>query len=62
MTSVLKASLAENSAVQKQEMKEGLEEIETASIQLEAVMRNILSYVSNTVLQLAVDIDKRLIR
>ncbi|KAJ9107616.1 hypothetical protein QFC21_001075 [Naganishia friedmannii] len=44
MTSVLKSSLAENSAMQKLEMKEGLEDIENASIQLEAVMRNILSY------------------
>ncbi|KAJ9123140.1 hypothetical protein QFC22_001333 [Naganishia vaughanmartiniae] len=47
MTAVLKSSLNENSAVQKVEMKEGLEDIENASIQLEAVMRNILSYLES---------------
>jgi hypothetical protein len=61
MTSVLKSSLVENSAMQKLEMKEGLEDIENASIQLETVMRNILSYVSQTVLSRPFGIAQRVI-
>lgn len=56
MTSVLKSSLPENSTMQNLEMKGGLEDIENASIQLETVMRNILSYVSQTVLSRPVGI------
>jgi hypothetical protein len=56
MTSVLKSSLPENSAMQNLELKGGLEDIENASIQLETVMRNILSYVSQTVLSRPVGI------
>jgi hypothetical protein len=42
--------------MQNLEMKGGLEDIENASIQLETVMRNILSYVSQTVLSRPVGI------
>ncbi|KAJ9112572.1 hypothetical protein QFC19_000589 [Naganishia cerealis] len=44
LASVLKSSLTDNNTVHKLEFEEGLENIENASIQLEAVIRNILSY------------------
>lgn len=47
MASLLKSSLIGYTIEHKREFEEGLKNVEDASIQLEAVMTNILSYVSS---------------
>jgi hypothetical protein len=47
MASLLKSSLTDYTMEHKREFEEGLKNVEEASIQLEAVMQNILSYVSS---------------
>lgn len=61
MAALLKSSLIGYTIEHKREFEEGLKNVEDASIQLEAVMRNILSYVSTTCSHQATDLQSYLL-